>query len=87
MRRALESCQFCILSVILCWSHLELKEKTELWLISLKQQMLLHVCVCALCQCVYPPVSTSVSMCVRLIDMLLICWGLPFRPDAVSVYS
>lgn len=45
IRRALEIPQLHILSLMLCRSHLELVEKTELGLISLKEQMHLHVCM------------------------------------------
>lgn len=62
-------------------------EKTELGPISLKEEMLSHVRV-PVCVCVFTHVSARecVPSCVdgcehvfvRLIDMLLICWGLPF---------
>lgn len=45
IRRTLEIPQLHILSLMLCRSHLELMEKTELGLISLKEQMHLHVCM------------------------------------------
>lgn len=79
MRRALESCQFHILSLMLCWSHLELRETTELRLISLKQkQMLLHVCVCVqecvcLGVCILPCRRPWACVCVfdwHVVDLL-----------------
>ena len=99
IRRALESPQLGIRSLMLHRSHLELMEKTELEPISLKEEMLPHgrhthqtlcVCVCSrthLPECVYPLVSMAVCTCLCV--WLTCCWfvGDCLFPGTTSVYS
>lgn len=73
IRRALKSHQRHNLSLMLCCSHLDRKEKT-LGLIGRKETSLLRVCLCP------PPQLSASRELVCVIDMLLICWGLLSRP-------
>lgn len=66
IRRSRKSHQHRILSLMLCWSHLDIKEKTTLGLIALKETSLLRVCLCSP-NCL-PPVSLCVCAYVCVCD-------------------
>lgn len=79
IRRALESPLLHILFLMLCRSHLELMEKTELGPISLKEEvLLLHpplpVCVCVyVCVCVHTCQPVYAFLCQWLWACVSVC--------------